>query len=92
MVAANVLLDENKALESETLITKTVDIFNYLMVCLDNSYELSSELMTLYAFINGELLKAKVKKDKSYIEGVLPIVRELRDTWEEAEKLARINK
>ncbi len=92
MVAANVLLDENKINEAEILINKTVDIFNYLMVCLDRDYDISSDLMTMYSFINGELLKGKVKKDKSYIEGVLPIVKELRDTWAEAEKIARINK
>ena len=92
MVAANVLLDEQKINEAEILINKTVDIFNYLMVCLDQNYDISSDLMTMYSFINGELLKGKVKKDKSYIEGVLPLVKELRDTWAEAEKLARINK
>ncbi len=92
MVAANVLLDENKINEAEILINKTVDIFNYLMVCLDRDYNISSDLMTMYSFINGELLKGKIKKDKSYIEGVLPIVKELRDTWAEAEKMARINK
>ena len=92
MVAACVLLDQNKTVEAEAIIGKTVDIFNYLMVCLDRDYEFSSDLMSLYAFINGELLLGKVKKDKKYIDGVLPIVRELRDTWAEAEKLARINK
>lgn len=92
MVAANVLLDENKINEAEILINKTVDIFNYLMVCLDRDYNISSDLMTMYSFINGELLKGKIKKDKSYIDGVLPIVKELRDTWAEAEKMARINK
>lgn len=92
MVAANVLLDENKINEAEILIDKTVDIFNYLMVCLDKNYDISSDLMTMYSFINGELLKGKLKKDKSYIEGVLPIVKDLRDTWAEAEKIARINK
>jgi len=92
MVAANVLLDENKINEAEILINKTVDIFNYLMVCLDRDYDISSDLMTMYSFINGELLKGKIKKDKSYIDGVLPIVKELRDTWAEAEKIARINK
>ncbi len=92
MVAANVLLEENKINEAEILINKTVDIFNYLMVCLDRDYDISSDLMTMYSFINGELLKGKLKKDKSYLEGVLPIVKELRDTWAEAEKIARINK
>lgn len=92
MVAANALLDEKKNNEAELLINKTVDIFNYLMVCLNKDYAVSSDLMVMYAFINGELLKGKIKKDKSYIEGVLPIVKDLRDTWAEADKLARINK
>ena len=92
MVAAVALLEEKKVNEAEIIISKTVDIFNYLMVCLDQGYEVSSDLMRIYAFINGELLKVKIKRDKSYIEGILPIVKELRDTWAEAEKLARINK
>lgn len=92
IVSAGVMLDQDKQADAGVLISRAIDIFNYLMVCLDKSFEVSTDLISLYSFINGELIKAKAKNDKSYIENILPIVRDLRDTWAEAEKLARINK
>lgn len=92
MVAANALMDDNKTIEAELQISKTIEIFNYLMVCLDKNIDISSDLMMIYSFINGELIKGRVKKNKTYIEAVLPIVKDLRDTWAETEKLARIKK
>lgn len=86
------LLDDDNKHEAIIQLNRTRDIFNYLIVALDRSYEHADELISLYTFINSEIVKAAGKCDKSYIDEVLPIVIDLRDTWEEASKLARINK
>jgi len=71
---------------------RTNDIFNYLIVCLDSKIEISKELNQMYSFINAEVIKASAKHDIAHIDNALPLVRELRDTWEEADKIARANR
>lgn len=92
LTLATILMPQNKVEETNDSLQKCKDIFNYLMVCLDNNYDISKDLMEMYAFLNGEIIKAAAKQDKTIIENILPIVRELRDTWAEADKLSRINK
>lgn len=92
MVASTIMIDEKKYDEAKVLLDKTVDIFNYLIVCLDKSFSLSPDLVKMYSFINSELIMSKIKNDKARIEAVLPIVRDLRDTWSEAEKISRTAK
>lgn len=92
MVAASVMIDEKKYNEMNILLDKTVDIFNYLIVCLDKSFKLTPDLVKMYSFINSELIMSKIKKDKARIESILPIVRDLRDTWIEADKISRTTK
>ncbi len=92
MVAACTLLDEQKTDEASVFISRTIDIFNYLMVCLDKKFEFSRELVEIYAYINGQLILSRVNKKKDRIEAILPIVRDLRDTWAEADRLARVSR
>lgn len=92
LTLAKVMLEQSKPDEAVVHLNKTRDIFNYLMVTLDESYEISSQLNELYMFINGEIIKAAAMRDKSIIESVLPLVRDMRDTWAEADKLAKIKK
>lgn len=92
LTLAKMLITQKKIEEARVALQKCIDIFNYLMVCLDSSYEISAELMEMYAFLNGEIIKASVKQDVTYIDGIMPIVRELRDTWDEANKLIKVNK
>ncbi len=92
MVAASTLLDEQKTDEASVFISRTIDIFNYLMVCLDKKFEFSRELVEIYAYINGQLILSRVNKKKDRIEAILPIVRDLRDTWAEADRLARVSR
>lgn len=77
---------------AEHELKRTNDIFNYLMVCLDFKLDISKEINEMYAFINAEVIKASAKHDTVHIDNALPLVRELRDTWEEADKIARANR
>lgn len=92
LTLATILFQDNKIEEAIVNLNKTKDIFNFLMVNLDSDYEISKNLMELYTFFNAEIIKSAAKKDISPIAEILPIIKELRDTWEEAEKLSRINK
>lgn len=92
LTLATILYKDNKIEEANLNLNKSRDIFNYLLVSLDHSYGLSKDLSELYAFFNAEIIKAVGKKDISLIENILPMVRELRDTWLDAEKLAKQGK
>jgi len=87
-----ILYKDNKIEEANLSLNKSRDIFNYLLASLDHGYGLSKDLSELYAFFNAEIIKAVAKKDISLIEQVLPMIKELRDTWSEAEKLSKHNR
>ena len=87
------LLMENNDFENANLsLEKTRKIFNHLIVTLDDQYELSQELADMYMFFNSEIIKASSMKSKEYIDEILPMVKDLRNTWVEADKIARANK
>ena len=75
--------------EAHARLIKAQDIINELIVSLDYKYEISKELSALYTFINGELISANIKKDQEKLKKLLPLITDLRDTWEQADKLSR---
>lgn len=89
---SKILMENNDFEQAEVHLAKCRKIFNHLIVSLDDKYELSRELSEMYRFFNGEIIKASSTKNVKNIEDILPIVKELRTTWEEADKIARANK
>ena len=78
--------DIEKAHES---IIKAQNIVLELMASLDKKYEVSEPLMPIYDYMNRRLIKANSKKSTEILDEVLGLSRQLRDTWEQAMKLAR---
>ncbi len=71
-------------------LVRTQDIFTELMVSLDTSAgEWAVNLYKVYEFINSELLKANMKKDLKILDGVIPLIEEIRDTWHEANEVSK---
>jgi flagellar protein FliS len=68
-------------------LMKAQDIINELIFSLDDTSEIAKELHALYAFIKNELVLANVSKDAERLEAILPIVTDLRDTWEKAKQI-----
>ncbi|QAA31646.1 flagellar export chaperone FliS [Clostridium manihotivorum] len=72
-------------------ITRTEDIFTELMVSLDtNAGDWAKQLFAVYEFIKYQLMQANIKKDVEIMNSVIPIIENVRDTWYEAEKLAKV--
>lgn len=71
---------------------KSKKIFSYLSSILDNQYDISGQLYQLYYFINQETIRAEIKRDASVLDGIIPLVEELSDTWTQAEKLSHMHK
>lgn len=66
------------------------DIVREFMATLDMQYEISQSLFALYEYMEYRLIQGNLKKDKVQLEEVREMLTELRDTWNEAMKLARI--
>lgn len=85
---AKILFENKDADEAKVQLKKCRDIFNHLLYTLNNDYEISEEIGSIYRFLNLEIIKAESQNSPEVIEGILPLVKELRDTWEEADKIA----
>lgn len=70
-------------------IIKSQNIIQEFMATLDKNYEVSTNLLLLYDYMNRRLIEANVHKDTEILGEVLGFAKELRDTWEQAMKLAK---
>lgn len=89
---SKILMENNDFEQADINLAKCRKIFNHLIVSLDDRYDLSKELTEMYLFFNGEIIKASSTKNTKNIDDILPMIKDLRSTWEEADKIARANK
>lgn len=70
-------------------IIRTQDIFTELKVTLDtNAGDWAKQMFNIYSFINDRLFQANIKKDEAIMDEVIPLIEEVRNTWNEAYKLS----
>lgn len=86
---SKLLMEHNDFNNANVSLEKTRKIFNHLIVTLDDKYQLSNELREMYMFFNSEIIKATSMKSTKYIDEILPLIKELRNTWAEADKISR---
>lgn len=65
-------------------LTKAQDIIAELNQSLDMSYDISENLASIYDFLYRQLVDANVKKDAELLDVVESMLKELKDTWEQA--------
>lgn len=75
--------------QMDAAITKAEKIIRYLRSQLDFRYPVSNDLSKLYDFFNTQLVMANVKKDVQHLDDIQPLVRELRETFDQCAKLER---
>lgn len=80
--------DVKKAHEN---IMKTQNIFYELMATLDvtKGEEWAKSLMSVYDFIARRLTDANMKKDLDIMNEVIPLIEDIKDTWEQAYKISK---
>lgn len=86
-----ILIEHKDYVQANIILEKCRKIFNHLIVTLDDKYELSHDLADMYMFFNKEIVMASSMKTTKNIDNILPMVKDLRNTWAEAEKLAKIS-
>ena len=75
---------------SNEMIIKVENIIREFQLTLDRNYEVSQYLDAMYAYLYERLMDANIKKDVAILEEVRDFLRQLRDTWKDAMKLARV--
>ena len=68
---------------------RTQDIVREFRNTLNMDIELSANWDQLYEFMEYRLVEGNMKKDKAMLQEVLDLLKEMRDTWAEAMKLAK---
>lgn len=86
---AIVAIENKEVSKANDLIKRVQDIISELRFTLNKKYEISKELDNMYEYISRRLIDANLKKDKVVLEEVRDLIRDFRDTWKEAMKLAR---
>ncbi|MFB5192881.1 flagellar export chaperone FliS [Alicyclobacillus fastidiosus] len=79
-------IDQEDHVTAHKQLMKAQNIVNELNNTLDMKYEISTNLRQLYEFFGRQLLQANVEKNAQIIEEQIPIVKGLRDAWEQAMK------
>lgn len=87
---ALVHIDQRDINHSHQSLVKAQDIIRYLDCTLNDDMEMSANLHQLYDFFINELVQANMKKDKQRIEPLIPMIKELRDAFHQADKLTRM--
>ena len=90
LMRAKIAIDEKNIEESHELIIKTEKIIRELMNSLDmeTGGDVAQNLYRLYEYLHHNLVQANIKKDTALIDDVLTHLRDLKQTWEEAIKIA----
>ena len=70
-------------------LQKSQKLIRALQGTLNFDYSISENLNNLYDFFLSAVLNANVKKDPSELQTLIEMITELRDTFTEADKLAR---
>ncbi|WP_010098525.1 flagellar export chaperone FliS [Ornithinibacillus scapharcae] len=76
-------VQDNNIEAKNTNIQKAQKIIQELMITLDQSVEISKQIMPLYDYMYNRLMEANIKNDINILEEVQGFVVEFRDTWKQ---------
>jgi flagellar protein FliS len=82
-------LEKKDYVKTNEFAVKTQNIIREFQLTLDRTYEVSNNLATLYDYIHNLLWEGNVEKSEKKLDEARTMIRELRDTWKEAIRLAK---
>lgn len=86
IMQAELLLKKEDYPAFENALDRAISIIQYLDDTLDRKYEISSNLTQLYEYFTYELGRAKIGRRVEVIENVYTMVKELQESFEQAQK------
>lgn len=90
IMKAQKAIEDKDVQKAHDSIIKAEDIIGEFQATLDMQYELSNGLALMYDYMNERLIDANITKDTMILEEVLHFAKDLRDTWAQAMKLAKL--
>lgn len=89
-IGRQAILDKDAKKAHENIV-KAENIFYELMVTLDveKGGDWANALMQVYDYIVSELTQANIRKDVKIMDEVIPLIEDIRDTWEQAYKISK---
>ena len=89
-IARQAIADKNVPKAHENIV-KTQNIYYELMVTLDVNQggDWARSLMAVYQFIIQRLMDANMKKDIDIMNEVIPLLEDVKDTWEQAYRVSK---
>lgn len=70
--------------KTNVAIQKAEAIITELQATLNMDYDISTQLDSLYEYMNYRLLDANIQKSTEILDEVLDLAESMRDTWKEA--------
>lgn len=86
LVRAELALDKEDYTLFEESVDRSSDIIRYLSATLDKQYEIGRELYRMYDFFLYELSRVRFGRNRTELERVTRMVRELRESFQIAQK------
>ncbi|MEG1255996.1 flagellar export chaperone FliS [Clostridium sp.] len=88
-IARQAILDKDIKKSHENLI-KIQDIFTELMISLDQGAgEWAVQIFKVYEYIKMRLMEINISKDIKAMDELMPIIEEIRNTWNEAYEISK---
>lgn len=89
-IARQAIADKDVKKAHEFFI-KTQNIFYELIISLDlaKAGDWGKDMVELYEFIIKRLSDANIKKDIKIVEEVIPLIEDVRETWNEAYNISK---
>jgi len=86
------LTNQGEAVKAYNCIAKAQKVISTLDSSLDRKYAISIELDQLYMFLHEQLTEAVLNSDVVLMKRLLKLIDELKVTFRQAEKMARVNR
>lgn len=91
LTIARSAINNHKIETANSSLLKSQNIIRHLRSTLNMQYEISNNLAMLYDFFINQIIQSNIKKDTQPIDDIIPMLTELKDSFAQAEKLARID-
>lgn len=86
---AKLAIEKNDLEQKQLNITKAQRIIAELMATLKMEYDIAKDMYRLYDYIRRRIIIGNIKNDLEILTEVEGLVRNFRDPWKEAMKIAK---
>ncbi|HLR09964.1 MAG TPA: flagellar export chaperone FliS [Sporosarcina sp.] len=82
-------LEQEKIEDKNTAVQKAQAILSELMITLDTSIPIATDMLRLYDFANTQLIEGNIENNIEKFDAAAEIVTEFRDTWKQVIQMNR---